>query len=192
MVKKILLPFDPEIIENIYILYLDFFPNLFLILKFVLVIILFSLGVLYLLSLKGNYLRQKLLKIEDETNDFSNISIILGIILIMMAFGVLLNYLIYFFIWVFQYFDGFILISLSLFEDFMVENFGLNITVFNEIITPLIALGSFISILQIIFVLFYFTNNRFVVIRPKKSIIILTTSVIQILLFGFECLPYLL
>jgi len=192
MVKKILLPFDPEIIENIYILYLDFFPNLFLILKFVLVIILFSLGVLYLLSLKGNYLRKKLLKIEDETNDFNNISIILGIILIMMAFGVLLNYLIYFFIWVFQYFDGFILISLSLFEDFMVENFGLNITVFNEIITPLIALGSFISILQIIFVLFYFTNNRFVVIRPKKSIIILTTSVIQILLFGFECLPYLL
>ncbi|TFG17249.1 MAG: hypothetical protein EU531_03895 [Promethearchaeota archaeon] len=192
MVKKILLPFDPEIIENIYILYLDFFPKLFLILKFFLVIILFSLGVLYLLSLKGNYLRKKLLKIEDETNDFNNISIILGIVFIMIAFGVLFNYLIYFFIWVFQYYDGFILISLSLFEDFMVKNFGLNITVFNDTITPLIALGSFISILQIIFVLFYFTNNRFVVIRPKKSIVILTTSVIQIFLFGFECLPYLL
>lgn len=79
-----------------------------------------------------------------------------------------------------------------LIENPITDSYHVNFADFNNIISPLIALGSFIAILQTILAFFYFINNRFLLIRPKKSIVIMVSSVIEILLFGFECLPYLL
>ncbi|MEJ2296434.1 MAG: hypothetical protein P8Y23_16915, partial [Candidatus Lokiarchaeota archaeon] len=95
-----------------------------------------------MLSLKGIYLKQKILNSEEDGNDFNNLRIILGLSFIILGLGILFNYLIYFFILIFQYFDGFILISLMLIENLIIDSYHVNFIEFNNIIIPLIALGS--------------------------------------------------
>jgi len=179
-------------LNNLYNIFISFFPILFLILKFVMVFILLSLGILYLLSLKGIFLKRKLLNIKDVDNDFNNLRLVLGITLIILAFGILFNYIIYFFIWVFQSFDGIVPVIINLIEGFIAENSDLNFDILNSVIKKLIALCSFVAIFQMVLALFYFVHNRIVLVDSKKATTLIITSVIQILLFGFECLPYLL
>ena len=62
----------------------------------------------------------------------------------------------------------------------------------SELIHPFIALGSFVAILQYFLSLFYFVNNKTVNNKPHKSAYVLLCSVLEILFFGFECLPYFL
>jgi hypothetical protein len=181
-----------ELLDNLYAIYMAFFPILFMVLKYVIFFILLSLGILYLLSLKGIFLKKKLLNIKDIDDDFNNLRIILGVIFIILAFGFLFNYLIYFLIWIFQYFDGFLIVLLKLIESFIIRNYDLNLNILNNIINQLIALGSFVAILEMVLAGFYFVNNRIVLISSKKATTLIISSVIQILLFGFECLPYLL
>lgn len=178
--------------ENLYIFFVSFFPVLFLILKFVIVFILLVLGILYLLSLKGIFLKRKLLNLKDDDNDFNNLRIVLGVGFIILAFGFLFNYLIYFFIWLFQSFDGFLIVGINLVESFISEILGLNLVIFNNVIERLIALCSFVALFQMILASFYFINNRIVLVDSKKATTLIISSVIQVLLFGFECLPYLL
>ncbi|MHA1625674.1 MAG: hypothetical protein ACTSWH_11150 [Promethearchaeota archaeon] len=59
-------------------------------------------------------------------------------------------------------------------------------------IYPIIALCSFFSILQYVMSIFYLVNNNRVISSPKKTVILLASSLFQIIGFGFACLPYLL
>jgi hypothetical protein len=188
----IFLFFNSNLLENFYNLYLEFFPVLFIILKFILVFILLSIGILYILSYKGIYLKIKLLNLEEKENKFTSIRIMIGVSFIILSSGIFFNYLIYLLIWIFGNFNGLLLISLNIIEPFMIDYLSLNFGVFYDIINPLIALGSFAAILQIILTILHFINNKFVLIRPKKSILLIILSVIEVLIFGFECLPYLL
>ena len=191
MIINIALEFE-KLSKNLYIFFINFFPVLFLILKFVIVFILLALGILYLLSLKGIFLKRKLLNLKDDDNDFNNLRIVLGVGFIILSFGFLFNYLIYFFIWLFQSFDGFLIIGINVIESFISEISGLDLVIFNTIIEKLIALCSFVAIFQMILASFYFINNRIVLVDSKKATTLIISSVIQVLLFGFECLPYLL
>ncbi|TFF88329.1 MAG: hypothetical protein EU549_03240 [Promethearchaeota archaeon] len=145
-----------------------------------------------MLSLKGIFLKQKLLHIKDDDNEFNSLRIFLGVTFIILAFGFLFNYLIYFFIWLFQHFDGFLIVIIGFIENFIIANYDLNLEIFNNIINQIIAIGSFTALLQMVLAAFYFVNNRLVLINSKKATILIISSVIEILLFGFECLPYLL
>ena len=179
---------DFDIIDQLIdIISIQFFPLLFLVLKYLISFILLSIGFLYLLSLKGIFLKKKLYN-KYKDNDFDNLRIIIGVTFIILAFGILFNYLIYFFIWLFQYFDGFLFVIINFFLGSYLENH----IKLNNLISQGIALGSFVAILQFILAIFYFLNDRIVLMSSKNASSLFISSVISILLFGFECLPYLL
>jgi hypothetical protein len=129
---------------------------------------------------------------NEGINSLKKIRMILGVSFIILAFGILFNYLIYFFIWAFEHFDGFLLISLKLIENIVVENINLDLTIFYSIVKPLFGLASFISITQFFIALCFFINSKIALGRPKRPIMYMISSIIGILIFGFECLPYLL
>ena len=170
---------------------LVFFPFLFHFLKFTLVGVLFTIGGLILLKLRGIYLRQRA-KGDSNTNKFmGKTRLILGFGYIIVGFGFLFNYLTYILIWLFSGFEGFLLMLLNSIIDIFPEFYD-NITIFIKIYHPIIALLSFSAILQYIMAFFYLVNNNKVISNPKKSVNLLVISSIEIILFGMECLPYFL
>ena len=171
---------------------LNFFTFLFYFLKFTLVGVLFTIGTLILLKLRGIYLRQNAKGDYMNTNKFMRKTrLLLGFAYIIVGFGFLFNYLTYFLIWVFSGFDGFLLIFLNLLIDIF-PDFPANISFFIEIYHPIIAILSFSAILQYIMAFFYLVNNNKVISNPKKSVNLLVISSIEIIFFGMECLPYFL
>ena len=170
-----------EIQSNFYNLFL---PVIFVSLKYSLGIILISIGVLFLLSLRGIYFKRKAMGLDQKNNYLKKTRLILGSIYIIVGFGIIFDYLIYLLIWIFHPFKSLILI--------IMENLIEGFYSLSEIIHPFIALGSFIAILQYFLSLFYFVNNRTVINKPHKSVYVLFCSVLEIVLFGFECLPYFL
>ena len=171
---------------------LNFFPVLFHFLKFTLVGVLFTIGALILLKLRGIYLQQR------SKGDYMNPNkvmrktrLLLGFAYIIVGFGFLFNYLTYILIWLFSGFEGFLLIWLNSIIEIFPEFFE-NIPMIFEIYHPIIALVSFTAILQYIMAFFYLVNNNKVISNPKKSVNLLISSSIEIILFGTECLPYFL
>lgn len=161
-----------------------FLPLIFVSLKYSLGLILIFLGILFLLSLRGIYFKRKAMELDRNNSNLKRIKVILGSIYIIVGFGITFDYLIYLLIWIFHPFKSLILIILeNLIEDFHS---------LSEIFHPFLALGSFIAILQCIFSLFYFINNRNVINKPHNSAYVLFCSVLEIVLFGFECLSYFL
>lgn len=79
------------------------FNNFFLIfckyLKYIFVFIILSIGVLTLLRLRGVYRQSRLTSSENKEDLFMKPRLILGCSYIVLAFGILFNYLTYFFIW---------------------------------------------------------------------------------------------
>ena len=171
---------------------LDFFPFLFHFLKFTLVGVLFTIGVLILLKLRGIYLQQRAKgDCMNTNNSMRKTRLILGFAYIIVGFGFLFNYLTYILIWLFNDFEGFLLIWLNSFIEIFPEFFE-NMPMFFEIYHPIIAIVSFTAILQYIMAFFYLVNNNKVISNPKKSVNLLVSSSIEIILFGMECLPYFL
>ncbi|MFX1260393.1 MAG: hypothetical protein ACFFAN_21290 [Promethearchaeota archaeon] len=170
-----------EIFSNFYNIFL---PVIFVSLKYSLGIILISFGVLFLLNLKGIYFQRKAIGLDQKNNNLKKIRLILGSLYIIIGFGIIFDYLIYVLIWIFHPFKSLILIIMeNLIEDFYY---------ISELIHPFIALGSFIAILQYFLSVYYFVNNRAVINKSHKSVYVLFCSVLEIILFGFECLPYFL
>ncbi len=79
------------------------FNNFFLIfckyLKYIFVFIILSIGILTLLRLRGVYRQSRLTSSENKEDLFMKPRLILGCSYIVLAFGILFNYLTYFFIW---------------------------------------------------------------------------------------------
>ena len=165
----------------------------FYFLKFTLVGILFSIGILVLFRLRGVYLQQRIKGDGSDNNKaMRKVRLILGFSYIITGFGILFNYLIYILLWFFRNFNGILLSSLDSLNAVISEEFHINFTLFIELIHPIIALLSFTAILQYIMALFYLINNNRVISNPQKAITLLIVSTIEILLFGMECLQYLL
>jgi hypothetical protein len=172
---------------------LTFFEVIFAFLKFTLVSVLFSIGILILFRLRGVYLQQRI-KGDPSSNNraMRKVRLILGFTYIIIGFGILFNYLTYMLIWSFRNFNGILLLSLNSLTNVIPEEYCTNLSLFIELFHPIIAILSFSAILQYFMALFYLINNNRVISNPKKAITLLVISNIEILFFGMECLPYLL
>ena len=168
----------------------DFVLLIFVYLKYILFIILISIGSLTFLKLRGIYLQQRAKGVKSEEDQLKDVRLILGTIYIFLAFGILFNHLIYFFIWILEPLpDGLIFIIFDTFSEFS----GFNMDNINRSLHPLWGLCSFIAILQLFFSLYFIINNNRVITVPKVQIFNLISSIAEIILFGFTtCLPYLL
>jgi len=176
--------FDQRFLEILSNFYNQFLPLIFVSLKYSLGIILISIGILFLLSLRGIYFKKKVKGLDQKNNYLKKTRLILGLIYVIVGFGIIFDYLIYLLIWIFHPFKSLILIIMeNLIEDFYT---------LSEVVHPFIALGSFIAILQYFLSIFYFVNNRTINSKSHKSAYMLICSVLEIVLFGFECLPYFL
>ncbi|MFX1502883.1 MAG: hypothetical protein ACFFDH_18120, partial [Promethearchaeota archaeon] len=87
-------------LENFCMTFNNFFLILCKYLKFIFVFIIFTIGILTLLRLRGVY-RQSRLNGKDKHEDlFLKPRLILGCSYIVLAFGILFNYITYFLIWI--------------------------------------------------------------------------------------------
>jgi len=179
-------------IYDIFDFIISYVPLIFVFLKFTFVIILFIIGSLILLRLRGIYLHQRIKDPGNSNKGLNNVRLVLGCTYIILAFGILFNYLTYFLIWMCQDFNGLLLIFLN----YVVSTLPIEIIKYlpniEYYIYPIVALCSFFSILQYIMSMFYLVNNNRVISSPKKTVILLASSLFQIIFFGFACLPYLL
>ena len=161
-------------------------------LKYTFVIVLLLIGILILFRFRGIYLQQRIRDPGNSNRILNSVRFGLGCSYIILSFGILFNYFIYFLIWIFQGFDGLLLIFLN----YAITN--LPFEIFNDIslieyyVYPIIALCSFFSILQYVMSMFYLINNNRVISSPRKAVILLAASLFQLIIFGFSCLPCLL
>ena len=167
-------------------------PLIFFFLKYTFVIVLFIIGLLILFILRGIYLHQRIKDPGNSNKAMNNGRIMLGCSYIILAFGILFNYLTYFLIWLCQDFNGLLLVFLNYVVSTLPIEIFKDMPFIEYYIYPIVALCSFFSILQYIMSMFYLVNNNRVISSPKKTVILLASSLFQIIVFGFTCLPYLL
>jgi len=179
------------------------FNNFFIILcnylKFFIVFIILFIGILTLLRLRGIYRQSKLMGVKKEEDSFGIPRLILGILYIFLAFGILFNYITYFLIWIldpipdkliynFIDFNGIDPFYMNRIKDISASQFPHEKTIYY-----CFALGSLISILDILLCLWYLINNNRLINNPTKALTILISGIMGGILFGFTtCLPFLL
>ncbi|MHA1104354.1 MAG: hypothetical protein ACTSPN_01400 [Promethearchaeota archaeon] len=179
-------------IYDIFDFLISYIPLIFFFLKYTFVIVLFIIGLLILLRLRGIYFHHRIKDPGNSNKVMNNLRLVLGCTYMILAFGILFNYLTYFLIWLCQDFNGLLLIFLNYVVSTLpieISKYLINIEYY---IYPIIALCSFFSILQYVMSIFYLVNNNRVISSPKKTVILLASSLFQIIGFGFACLPYLL
>ena len=179
-------------IYDIFDFLISYTPLIFIFLKYTFVIVLFIIGLLILLRLRGIYLHHRIKDPGNSNKVMNNVRLVLGCTYLILAFGILFNYLTYFLIWMCQDFNGLLLILLNYAVSTLPIEISKNMTNIEYYIYPIIALCSFFSILQYVMSIFYLVNNNRVISSPKKTVILLASSLFQIIAFGFACLPYLL
>jgi hypothetical protein len=159
--------------------------------KFIFVLILLMCGILTLLKLRGFYFKSRLITSENKKDTKSLLTkprLILGSAYIILACGILFNYLIYFLIWALEPLpDRFIFIFIPL--------TGINPYITNRItdihsaIYPhektfyyIIAMFSFFFTLHLILSIWYFIYKSS---NPRKTMINLVISVSGVIICGF-------
>ena len=145
------------LLETFLNFYNIFLPVIFVSLKYSLGIILVSIGVLFLLNLKGIYFQRKSIQ---KKNNLKKTKLILGSIYIIVGFGIIFDYFIYLLIWIFNPFKSLILI--------IVENLIKDFYSLREVIHPFIALGSFICFLAFLMRIFI-SSMRFSLLYKSIS-----------------------
>ena len=167
--------------------------------KYIFVIVLIGCGVLTLLKLRGYYFRSRLFSAKGDPNKkdpFIKPRLVVGAVYIFIGFGILFNYLIYFFIWLLDPLpDRFIFNLISLID---IDPFNLNrITDIHSAIYPheqtcyyIVAMLSFTSTIHSTVAIWYFINN---VQNPRKTILWVFSSVPGGIFFGFTTfMPFML
>ena len=167
--------------------------------KYIFVIVLIGCGVLTLLKLRGYYFRSRSFSAKEDSNKkdpFIKPRLIVGAVYIFIGFGILFNYLIYFFIWLLDPLpDRFIFNLISLID---IDPFNLNrITDIHSAIYPheqtfyyIVAMFSFTNTIHSTVSIWYLLNN---VRNPRKTIIWVFSSVPGGIFFGFTTfMPFML
>lgn len=167
--------------------------------KYIFVIVLIGCGVLTLLKLRGYYFRSRSFSAKEDSNKkdpFIKPRLIVGAVYIFIGFGILFNYLIYFFIWLLDPLpDRFIFNLISLID---IDSFNLNrITDIHSAIYPheqtfyyIVAMFSFTNTIHSTVSIWYLLNN---VRNPRKTIIWVFSSVPGGIFFGFTTfMPFML
>jgi hypothetical protein len=125
--------------------------------------------------------------------------LILGCSYIVLAFGILFNYITYFLIWIldplpdrlifnFLSFSGIDPYYINRISDLSLAQFPHEITIYY-----CFSFGSLMGLLTLLISLWYLVNNNRLISNPSKGLSILITGVMQGILFGFNtCLPFFL
>ena len=179
------------------------FNNFFLIfckyMKYIFVFIILSIGILTLLRLRGMYRQSRLINPEDKEDSLMKPRLILGCSYIVLAFGILFNYLTYFFIWLLDPLPDRLIynfISFSGIDPFYLNgiiDISMSQYAHEKTIYYCISFGSLFALLQVLLSLWYLINNNRLISNPRKTIMFLITGVMEGILFGFNtCLPFFL
>ena len=167
--------------------------------KYIFVIVLIGCGVLILLKLRGYYFRSRSFSAKGDSNKkdpFIKPRLVVGAVYIFIGFGILFNYLIYFFIWLLEPLPDRLIFNLISLID--INPFNLNrITDIHSAIYPheqacyyIVAMLSFTSTIHSTVAIWYFINN---VRNPRKTIKWVFSSVPGGIFFGFTTfMPFML
>ena len=195
-INQVLPGFDDVFIEiNLFI------ELLFGYLKYIFFGILLIIGILTLFSLRGKYILERLRYSKEEKladNPMTKPRLILGLMYIIFAFGILLDWFTYFLLVVLDPLPDrliFNFISLS----GIVDPFALNnISDISKVVYPYektiyygVAILSFLALLTIVISLWQIINKEGTI--TKKSIVSLISGVVMGILAGFTtCIPLFL
>ncbi len=187
-------------LENLCEIFNKFFVVFFIYLKFIFVLILFSIGILTLTKLRGIYRieRTELSKNDAEgENQLKKPRLLLGTIYIFMAFGILFNYFTYFLIIILEPLpDRLIFDFVSFSGDFdtkytnRIEDINAAKYPHEKTIYYCVAMMSFGAILDVVISIYSIVNNKEI---RKKTFKLLFGGIVMGILAGWTtCLPLFL
>jgi len=169
--------------------------------KYLLVFILLGIGISTLLKFRGHYVQERLKTSELDMKEFNRLRkprLILGVVYIIVAFGILFNYLTIFLIWLLEPLPDRLIFNFINFAG-IVDPFTMNrimdisasIYPHEQTIYYCVAMGSFTAIVDIIIAGWLLVNK--VPYNPKKAFALLFGGVTAGILLGFTtCLPFFL
>lgn len=169
--------------------------------KYILFLIMFIIGILTLLKLRGHYTLDKIGNGEKEFTDINKLRkprLFLGSIYIALAFGILFNWLTLAMIFVLEPLPDRLIFNFINFHG-MIDPYTMNrimdisasIYPHEQTIYYCVAMGSFIAITDVIIAIWYLVNR--VPFNPKMGFSLLIGGVTAGILLGFTtCLPFFL
>ncbi|MFX0059892.1 MAG: hypothetical protein ACFE85_19260 [Candidatus Hodarchaeota archaeon] len=193
-ILNVLLNFLDQIVKAVNIFFLVYLKYS----KYILIIIMLFIGILTLLKLRGVYFHQRLKSNDELTKESSEIikvRLTLGCVYIIIASGILFNYLTYFLMWILEPLpDGFIFYLIDLINSNLELVSGMNILISEfPIIYNLIAFGSYNGMLHFILTVWYFVDKSRPLVNPRKALKNLIVSIVICLFCGFTTfMPYFL
>ena len=169
--------------------------------KYILFLIMFIIGILTLLKLRGHYTLDKMANGENEftdNNKLRNPRLILGSVYIALAFGILFNWLTLAMIFVLEPLPDRLIFNFINFAG-IIDPFTMNrimdisasIFPHEQTIYYCVALGSFGAITDLLIAIWYLVNR--VPFNPKMGFSLLIGGIMAGILLGFTtCLPFFL
>ena len=159
--------------------------------KFIFFLILLMCGILTLLKLRGFYFKSRLIPSEnkkDEKSLLTKLRLIVGCAYIILACGILFNYLIYFLIWALEplpdrlIFNLIPLIDIDPYITNIITDIHSTIYPYKKTFYYIVAIPSFFSTLHLILSIWYFIYKSR---NPRKTVINLVISVLGVIICGF-------
>jgi hypothetical protein len=184
-------------LENFCIAFNNFFLILCQYLKYIFVFIILTIGILTLLRLRGVYRQSRLVGKDKQEDQFIKPRLILGCSYIVLAFGILFNYITYFLIWILDPLPDRLIFSFIAFSgidpNYLNRIADISTSQFPHEITIYYCFGSLMALLTVLISVWYLVNNNRLINNPRNVFIWLISGVIQGILFGFNtCLPFFL
>jgi hypothetical protein len=187
-------------LENWCIAFNEFFLLFSKYLKYIFVFIILFIGILTLLRFRGIYRSSREKGGIDKKEDaLTKPRLILGTLYIVLAFGILFNYLTYFFIWILEPLPDRLIYS---FIDFIginpfymngIKDISVSQYPHEKTIYYCFSFASLMSVLTILLSLWYLINNNRLINNPRKTFGYLISGLMGCILFGFTTyLPFFL
>jgi len=169
--------------------------------KYIIVFILLAIGISTLLKLRGHYIQERMTNADvdiKEINYYRKPRLILGCVYIILAFGILFNYITYGLMWVLEPLPDRLIFNFINFAG-IIDPFTMNrimdistsIYPHEQTIYYCVGFGSFVAIIDVLIAVWYLVNR--VPFNPKMAFSLLIGGVTAGILLGFTtCLPFFL
>jgi len=188
-----------QLFENICIAFNQYAQVYFIIFKYIFVIVLIGCGILTLLKARGIYFKSRVFSSaieENKTDGITKLRLIVGTAYIVIASGILFNYLTYFLIWFLDplpdrlIFSFISLIDIDPYAINRITDIHLTIYPHEKTIYYTIAIFSFENTVHLTLSIWYFF---FDVKNPRKTVINLFIAIPGCIMFGFTTfMPFML
>ena len=187
-------------LEKWCIIFNKFILTFFIYVKFIFVFILFFIGCLTLLKLRGIYLKIRTNQVKEDEDRLKKARLLLGWSYIFFALGILFNFFTYFLIWLLEPLPD------RFFFQFINFHEGINPEILNRIedinaskyphektIYYCVAFWSFISLVSVFVSVFYIVNANRLITNPRATLGFLFGDLMSGMMAGFTtCLPFFL